>query len=255
MAITEQYVGQPLLRKEDAKLLAGEAGFVDNMSMLGMAWMTLVRPPYVHATIDEIDTSEAAAMPGVLGVFTAGDLATEFAGPLPMVWPITEDIKIPTHFPLTGDTIRFTGDAVAVVVAETRGQAEDAAEHVMVHASALPAVLDLEEALRDETVSPPGSRHEQRGPLEPRRCGRSGRIRRRPGDRAGAVHPAAADPQPDGTARRARLREPRRRRVHVDHVDADPAHLSRRSLPRDGHPPEQAPDHRAGRRAAASAPS
>jgi len=155
MAITERYVGQPLLRKEDAQLLAGEAGFVDNLSMVGMAWMSLVRPPYVHATIDEIDTGEAATMPGVLGVFTAKDLETEFAGPLPMVWPITEDIKIPTHFPLTGDKIRFAGDPVAVVVAQTRGQAEDAAEHVMVHASGLPSLLDLEEAAKDETLIHP----------------------------------------------------------------------------------------------------
>jgi carbon-monoxide dehydrogenase large subunit len=120
-----------------------------------MVWMTLVRPPYVHASIDSIETASAAAMPGVLGVFTAADLAEEWGGPLPMVWPITEDIKIPTHFPLTGDTIRFAGDGVAVVVAETRGQAEDAAEAVVVHATALPAVLDLEDAAKDETVVHP----------------------------------------------------------------------------------------------------
>jgi aerobic carbon-monoxide dehydrogenase large subunit len=155
MATTTQYVGQPLLRKEDAKLLAGQGSYIDNQSMAGMAWMALVRPPYVHATIDAIDTSTAASMPGVVGVFTAADLASEFAGPLPMVWPITEDIKIPTHYPLTGDTIRFHGDAAAVVVAETRGQAEDAAEAVAVHASALPAVLDLEQAATDESVVHP----------------------------------------------------------------------------------------------------
>ncbi|MEP6759071.1 MAG: molybdopterin cofactor-binding domain-containing protein [Actinomycetota bacterium] len=152
MATIEQYIGQPLLRKEDAKLLAGEGSFIDNQSMAGMAWMTLVRPPFVHATIDSVDTTAAAAMPGVVGVFTAADLQGEWAGSLPMVWPITEDIKMPVHWPLTGDKIRFAGDAVAVVVAETRGQAEDAAEAVDVQASALPAVTDLEDAASDRVV-------------------------------------------------------------------------------------------------------
>ena len=152
MATTEQYVGQPVLRKEDAPLLTGQGTFVDNQTMPGMLWMVLVRPPYVHATVDEIDTSEAAGMPGVIGVFTAADLEDAFEGGLPMVWPITEDIKLPTHWPLTKDKIRFHGDAVAVVVAETRAQAEDAAESVIVHATELPVVLDLEDAAKDEVI-------------------------------------------------------------------------------------------------------
>jgi aerobic carbon-monoxide dehydrogenase large subunit len=155
MVTTAPYIGQPLLRKEDAKLLAGQGSYIDNQSMAGMVWMALVRPPYVHASIDSIGTAAAAAMPGVIGVFTAADLESEWGGPLPMVWPITEDIKIPTHYPLTGDTIRFAGDAVAVVVAETRELAEDAAEAVVTHATALPAVLDLEEASKDGSVVHP----------------------------------------------------------------------------------------------------
>jgi carbon-monoxide dehydrogenase large subunit len=152
MATTEGYVGTALPRKEDATLLTGQGTFVDNQTMAGMVWIELVRPPYVHATIDRIDTSAAASMPGVLGVFTAADLEDAFPAGLPMVWPITEDIKIPTHWPLTKDRIRYAGDAVAVVVAETRGQAEDAAEAVALEATELPAVLDLEEAARDEVV-------------------------------------------------------------------------------------------------------
>jgi aerobic carbon-monoxide dehydrogenase large subunit len=152
MATTETYVGSRVLRKEDAKLLAGQGTFVENQTMAGMVWMEVVRPPYVHATVGSIDTSAAAAMPGVLAVLTAADLEDAFPAGLPMVWPITEDIKIPTHWPLTKDRIRFAGDGVAVVVAETRAQAEDAAEAVVVHATELPAVLDLEEAARDEVV-------------------------------------------------------------------------------------------------------
>ena len=139
MATTEQYVGRPILRKEDAKLIEGQGTFVDNQSMAGMAWMELVRPPYVHAKVDSIDVSKATSMPGVIGVFTAADLDDAFPAGLPMVWPITEDIKIPTHWPLTKDVVRFAGDAVAVVVAESRAQAEDAAEEVAVRATELPA--------------------------------------------------------------------------------------------------------------------
>jgi aerobic carbon-monoxide dehydrogenase large subunit len=152
MASTETYVGTSVPRKEDAKLVTGQGTFVENQSMAGMVWMEIVRPPYVHATIDRIDTDAAASMPGVLGVFTATDLEDAFPAGLPMVWPITEDIKIPTHWPLTKDRIRYAGDGVAVVVAETRAQAEDAAEAVRVEATELPAVLDLEEAARDETI-------------------------------------------------------------------------------------------------------
>jgi aerobic carbon-monoxide dehydrogenase large subunit len=152
MASTETYVGTSLPRKEDAKLVTGQGTFVENQSMAGMVWMEIVRPPFVHATIDRIDTDAAGSMPGVLGVFTAADLEDAFPAGLPMVWPNTEDIKIPTHWPLTKDRIRYAGDGVAVVVAETRAQAEDAAEAVRVEATELPAVLDLEEAARDETI-------------------------------------------------------------------------------------------------------
>jgi len=114
-----------------------------------MAWMAMVRPPFVHATIGSIDASAAASMPGVIGVYTGEDLGM---GALPFVWPITEDIKVPVHYPLATDKVRFAGDAVAVVLAETREQAEDAAEAVVVQASALPAVTDMREALKDETL-------------------------------------------------------------------------------------------------------
>jgi carbon-monoxide dehydrogenase large subunit len=149
MATTEQFIGSPVLRKEDPELVTGQASYVDNQTMPGMLWMSLVRPPYVHATIEAIDTSAAAAMPGVIGVFTAADLAGDFGSGLPFVWPITEDIKVPTHHPLTGDKIRFNGDAVAVVLAETREQAVDAAEAVAARVTELPAVTDMEAAMAD----------------------------------------------------------------------------------------------------------
>jgi carbon-monoxide dehydrogenase large subunit len=152
MATTETYVGRPILRKEDPELLAGQARFVDNLTAPGMVWMSVVRSPFAHAKLNAVDASAAAAMPGVLGVFTARDLEGEWGGPLPFVWPITEDIKVPVHWPLTSDKARFQGDGVAVVVAETREQAEDAAEAVDVDWEQLDAVLDLEEAAKDGVV-------------------------------------------------------------------------------------------------------
>jgi aerobic carbon-monoxide dehydrogenase large subunit len=152
MAITEKYVGRSVLRKEDPELLTGQARFTENLTAPGMAWMAVVRSPFAHARIDGIDTSKAAAMPGVVAVFTAADLEDEWGGPLPFVWPITEDIKVPVHWPLTKDKARFQGDGVAVVLAETRAQAEDAAELVEVDWSPLDAVTDLEEAAKDGVV-------------------------------------------------------------------------------------------------------
>ena len=146
MTVTERFIGKAVPRKEDPELITGQASYVDNMTVPGMVWMALVRPPYVHARIERIDTKAAAAMPGVLAVFTGADLEGDFAGSLPMVWPITDDIKMPVHWPLTKDKIRFNGDAVAVVLAETRAQAEDAAEAVTVSVQELPPVLDLDGA-------------------------------------------------------------------------------------------------------------
>jgi carbon-monoxide dehydrogenase large subunit len=152
MAVTEKYVGRSVLRKEDPELITGQARYTDNLTVPGMAWMAMIRSPFAHARLKRIDTSKAAAMPGVVGVFTGADLESEWGGPLPFVWPITEDIKVPVHWPLTTDKARFEGDGVAVVVAETRAQAEDAAEAVAVDWEVLPVVTDLEEAAKDDVV-------------------------------------------------------------------------------------------------------
>jgi carbon-monoxide dehydrogenase large subunit len=88
-------------------------------------------------------------------VYTAADLEAEWGGPLPFVWPITEDIKVPVHWPLTKDVARYQGDGVAVVLAETRAQAKDAAEVVEVDWAPLQAVTDIEEAGKDGVVIHP----------------------------------------------------------------------------------------------------
>ncbi|HMC07741.1 MAG TPA: xanthine dehydrogenase family protein molybdopterin-binding subunit, partial [Actinomycetota bacterium] len=92
----------------------------------------------------------ALQIPGVLAAFTGEELAGDWAGPLPCVWPVTEDIKMPQHWPLTRDKVRYMGDAVAVVVAESRELAQDAVEAVVVDYEALPAVTNVEAALSED---------------------------------------------------------------------------------------------------------
>jgi aerobic carbon-monoxide dehydrogenase large subunit len=149
MATTEAktYVGTPVERKEDARLLRGETRWVDNMTLPGMLWMAVVRSPYAHAKINKVDVSKALAADGVVAAFSGAELADEWAGSLPCAWPVTGDCHIPQHHPLTSDKARYAGDGVAVVVAESRALAKDAAELVEVDYEPLPAVTDVGEAI------------------------------------------------------------------------------------------------------------
>ncbi len=147
MATTEKYVGAPVLRKEDAEFLTGQARYTDDLAVQGMLWMSLVRSPYAHAKIEGVDLSEALAMPGVVAAFSGSDL--DWAGPLLMAWPVTADINNPPHWPLAKDKARYQGDGVAVVVAGSRGAAMDAAEAVSVRYEVLPSVSASDAALAD----------------------------------------------------------------------------------------------------------
>jgi aerobic carbon-monoxide dehydrogenase large subunit len=148
------HTGTPLLRtKEDPELLTGEARFVDDLAITDALWLGIVRSPFGHATITSIDSSDAAALPGVVGVYIAEDLADAWAAPMPCAWAVTEDMLAPEHFPLASGTASYVGDAVAVVVAETRYQARDAANAVIVDYDPLPAVVDLEQAASDDVLA------------------------------------------------------------------------------------------------------
>jgi len=147
MATSEKYVGTPVLRKEDPEFLTGQARYTDDLTVAGMLWMTVVRSPFAHARIKAVDASKALAMPGVVAAFSGQDF--EWAGPLLMAWPVTADINNPPHWPLAKDKARYQGDGVAVVVAESRAAAIDAAEAVSVDYEALPAVTDSDAALAD----------------------------------------------------------------------------------------------------------
>jgi len=147
MATTEKFVGQPVLRKEDPEFLTGAAKYTDDLTAPGMLWMAVVRSPYAHARIKGVDLSAALSMEGVVAAYSAQDF--EWAGPLLMAWPVTEDINSPPHFPLAAEKARYQGDGVAVVVAGSRGLAEDAAEAVAVEYEALDTTVDVEAALAD----------------------------------------------------------------------------------------------------------
>src|SRR6266511_2892566 len=152
MATTETkttYIGSPVERKEDARLLRGDTRWVDNMTLPGMLWLAVVRSPYAHAKIKKVDVSRALEAEGVVAAFSGAELADEWAGSVPCAWPVTGDCRIPMHRPLATDKARYAGDGVAVVVAESRALAKAAAELVDVDYEPLPVVTDVEEALAD----------------------------------------------------------------------------------------------------------
>ncbi|HZO50677.1 MAG TPA: molybdopterin cofactor-binding domain-containing protein, partial [Gaiellaceae bacterium] len=142
-------IGAPVQRKEDGKLLQGQALWVDDMHVPGTVYLGVVRSPYAHARIVEVDVAPALAHAGVVAAWSGADLAEEWAGSLPCAWLPTEDTRAPEHKPLAVDKARYAGDAVAVVAATSRAAAEDAAELVEVEYEPLPAVVDPEAALAD----------------------------------------------------------------------------------------------------------
>jgi aerobic carbon-monoxide dehydrogenase large subunit len=142
-------VGAPVARKEDLKLLTGQAQFVDDISLPGMVWLSVVRSPYAHAQILDVDVSGALAHAGVVTAFSGEDLVEDWQTSLPCAWLPTEDTNAPTHRPLATDKARYVGDGVAAVVANTREAARDAAELVRVDYEPLRSVVDPEEALAD----------------------------------------------------------------------------------------------------------
>jgi aerobic carbon-monoxide dehydrogenase large subunit len=139
-------LGRARPRKEDARLVTGQANFTDNIVLPGMLHVAYVRSPMAHARITSVDLSAAKAVPGVIAAFSGTDFADE-QGSLPCAWPVTEDIVIPAHPPMAVDEVRYVGEAVAVVVARDRYTAADAAALVDVSYEALPPVLDMRTAL------------------------------------------------------------------------------------------------------------
>ena len=143
-------IGQPVPRQEDPTLLRGEGRYTDDLSLPNQAWCVMVRSQMAHGVIKGIDTTEAKGMPGVLGVWTGADLDAAGYGPLKTLIPVPNrdgsPMKTPVRHSLATEKVRFVGDPVAFVVAETLAQAKDAAEAVLLDIDALPAVTDCREA-------------------------------------------------------------------------------------------------------------
>ena len=149
--VTPNMIGQPIKRREDPRLITGSATYVDDIQLPGMLHLAIVRGPYGHARIKNIDTAAAMGAPGVHAIVTAKDLEGATTGPLPGAVDLSpfEQLKEPERYPLATDKVRYVGDPVASVVTDGAYAAADAAGLVDVDYEPLPAVVDPEEALAD----------------------------------------------------------------------------------------------------------
>lgn len=153
--MTTRYFGQPIKRNEDPRLLTGQALFTDDVHLPGMLHVAFVRSDYAHGYLCSIDTSAARETPGVVAIYTAEDLGDYWRpGPLLVPPPPIPNLVFHqrTQVPLAKGKVRHVGEPIAVVVAESRYLAEDAAEKVVVMIDPLPAVVDIEKALSSDAA-------------------------------------------------------------------------------------------------------
>ena len=205
-------------RLEDARMLTGRGRYVSDWQLPGQAHGHFVRSDRAHAEIVSIDKSSAVSMPGVIAVLTGEDIEAAGLKPLPAAAPMKgrggADQLSPRRPALAQGRVRYVGDPVALVVAETAAQAQDAAETVMVEYRELPAVIDAARGARAGRAAAAREQSRQPGPRL--------RRRRRGGDQAAFERAArvvklnvvshARGRQPDGAARRDRRRTTRRTR-------------------------------------------
>src|SRR4029450_9404530 len=140
---TETFVGTSVKRKEDASLLRGRGTYVDNMTLPGLVFMAVVRSPYAHARIKRMNVDGARQAEGVGAAFSCAGLAEHWKGSVPGA------ISVPPPSPLAIEEAGSQGDGVAVVIAESRALAKDAAELVEVEYEPLPAETDVAGAVKD----------------------------------------------------------------------------------------------------------
>jgi len=153
--MTTRYFGAPISRNEDARLLSGQALFVDDVELPGMLYAAFLRSNVAHAHIRSIDVAAARARPGVVAVYTAADLG-DYWRPGPLLVPPPPIAGTVFHqrtqVPLAKEKVRHVGEAIAVVLAQSRYIAEDALADIAVDLDPLPAVVDLEAALGDQAA-------------------------------------------------------------------------------------------------------
>src|SRR2546428_673326 len=148
MAQTTKVFGQSVLRKEDDRFLTGRGNFVADMLPPGTVFAKFVRSPYAHARIRSINTAKARRLPGVLDVLTSQDMKDQ-VGDIITAWAIPNaNLKTPAYPPLAREVVRYAGEAVAVVVAESPFIAENARDLVEVEYDPLPVVTDVETATK-----------------------------------------------------------------------------------------------------------
>ena len=147
--MTTRIFGSGIRRREDPRLITGQASYTDDIKLAGLLHAAILRSPHGHARINRIDTAAAAAAPGVIAVYTGAD--TEgVLNPIPCAWVIPDsDVRAVPYPAIATDVVRYVGDAVAVVVAEDRYQAEDALELITVDYDPLPTVINPEAALQE----------------------------------------------------------------------------------------------------------
>jgi carbon-monoxide dehydrogenase large subunit len=149
-------IGQPIKRFEDQRLLRGEGRFHNDVNLPGQTYAVIVRSTHAHARIRSIDTAPALTSPGVVAVFTGADVARDNLGTMQMTLkrkrPDGAPMFAPPHRGLTADRVRYVGDPVAMVIAETLAQAEDAAERLRIDYEPLPSVTSTAEAIGGPAV-------------------------------------------------------------------------------------------------------
>jgi carbon-monoxide dehydrogenase large subunit len=146
----QDVLGAPIKRTEDPRFITGKGRFLDDVQLPQMAYLAILRSPYAHARIRSVDTSKAKTMPGVLAVFVGEDIPYN---PLPMAWPaggsagLQNNVNTPRT--LATEDVKWTGEGVAAVVAETPEQAADAIAAIPCAYDPLPTVVDVERAIED----------------------------------------------------------------------------------------------------------
>src|SRR6202047_4028780 len=149
-------IGASVVRKEDKRFITGKGRYVDDIKLIGMTFAHFVRTPHAHAKVKSIDSSAAMKMPGVIAVLTGQQLVDDKVGNLICGWAITSKDGTPMKMgawpAMAPETVRFVGQAVAVVIAESKNLARDAAEAVVVNYEELPAVADIKAAIAPGAV-------------------------------------------------------------------------------------------------------
>ena len=151
--MTQTYIGAPIRRKEDVRFLTGKATYTDDVKLHHLLHAAILRSPHAHARILSIDARKALEIQGVVAVFTFQDIA-ETLEPLPIPFRMArlEGLERFLQYPLAKDKVRYVGEAVAVVVAESRYLAEDALDAIDVKYDPLPAVVDVLQSLQGDVL-------------------------------------------------------------------------------------------------------